>query len=274
MKLLITQDENLLKQYDTTLPPAPPCTKSHTCIALQNGGYYLAFLTGNGLTTKKKAQQVQIVCTKESLVFVLTDPTLIKTIESIQEREDTFTALFDFFLMLTAEDIDHLERLENAINELELGILSTEKPIKSAGGRIAVLRRQLLRTKMYYEHLDVMMECMQDAQNEFGQKACARFTAFTRRLEYLLRTVLELREYVTQVREAFQAKIDLEQNYIMKILTVLTAIFLPLSLIAGWYGMNIKMPEFGWDFGYGFVIALSIIVSILTFIVIKKKRWF
>ena len=43
-----------------------------------------------------------------------------------------------------------------------------------------------------------------------------------------------LREYGIQVRELFQAEIDIRQNRIMKILTIVTPIFLPLPLVAGW----------------------------------------
>ena len=54
------------------------------------------------------------------------------------------------------------------------------------------------------------------------------------------------------MREAYQAQLDYEQNQLMKAFTVLTAIFLPLSLIARWYGMNFSMPEYQWALGYPF----------------------
>ena len=72
-----------------------------------------------------------------------------------------------------------------------------------------------------------------------------------------------LREYSLQISEAYQTQIDIRQNIVMKVLTTVTAIFLPLSLIAGWYGMNFKhMPELCWRYGYHYVFLLSIIVVI------------
>ena len=61
----------------------------------------------------------------------------------------------------------------------------------------------------------------------------------------------------------------------MKILTVITTIFFPLTIIVGWYGMNFQsMPEFAWKYGYVYVIALSVaVVAVLTWIG-KKKKWF
>lgn len=84
-----------------------------------------------------------------------------------------------------------------------------------------------------------------------------------------------LREYCLQVRELFQAEIDIRQNRIMKILTIVTTIFLPLSLLAGWYGMNFTgMPELTWKYGYPAVIAVSIlVVAVCLWIMKKKKFW-
>jgi magnesium transporter len=76
------------------------------------------------------------------------------------------------------------------------------------------------------------------------------------------------------VREAYQAQVDIEQNQIMKTFTVITAVFFPLSLIAGWYGMNFQMPEFGWRLGYPYVIALSAAVCAVCVICFKLKKWF
>ena len=54
---------------------------------------------------------------------------------------------------------------------------------------------------------------------------------------------------------------DIAQNRIMKLLTIVTTIFMPLSLIAGWYGMNFtNMPELDWAYGYPAVIALCVVV--------------
>jgi magnesium transporter len=59
----------------------------------------------------------------------------------------------------------------------------------------------------------------------------------------------------------------------MKIFTVITSIFLPLTLLVGWYGMNLQMPEFNWPFGYPFVILLSVIVVIVSIVIFKRRKW-
>ena len=83
-----------------------------------------------------------------------------------------------------------------------------------------------------------------------------------------------LREYGIQVRELFQAEIDIRQNRIMRILTIVTTIFLPLPLVAGWYGMNVVHKlELTWKYGYPAVIAVSVLVVLICLWIMKKKKF-
>lgn len=77
-----------------------------------------------------------------------------------------------------------------------------------------------------------------------------------------------------QLRDVYQAKIDIRQNKVMSILTIVTTIFMPLTLIVGWYGMNVKMPEVGWSYSYPIIILASIAVTIIEILIFKKKKWF
>lgn len=84
-----------------------------------------------------------------------------------------------------------------------------------------------------------------------------------------------LREYTIQMREMYQSQIDVSQNQTMKVLTVLTAIFSPLTLITGWYGMNFcYMPETTWKYGYMVIILICMITVVVEIIYFKKKKWF
>ena len=60
----------------------------------------------------------------------------------------------------------------------------------------------------------------------------------------------------------------------MTLLTLVTSIFLPLTLIAGWYGMNFKyMPELQMRYAYPVVIAVSVAIVIGCLVWFKKKKW-
>ena len=84
-----------------------------------------------------------------------------------------------------------------------------------------------------------------------------------------------LRESCAQLQSLFQAEIDTRQNRIMQILTIVTTIFLPLTLLVGWYGMNfVGMPELTWKYGYPVVVIVSIVtVGISLWVCKKKKFW-
>ena len=220
------------------------------CIYLREG--VLAFLCG----TPQVAQEVLVA---------------FQTIEA--GRLTLPHLLFHFFQSLTGEDADKLEVIEQQIEELEEALITGEK--ENCIREIITLRRRLMRLKRYYEQLLAICEALEENENGLlPQKSLRYFRMMTGRVSRLCAAVLNLRDYVTQVREAYQAQVDINLNQIMKFFTVITTIFLPLTLIAGWYGMNLKMPEYGWAFGYPLVILLSIIVVVLCFIHFKKRRWF
>jgi magnesium transporter len=63
-------------------------------------------------------------------------------------------------------------------------------------------------------------------------------------------------------------------NEIMKVLTIIATLFMPLTFIAGIYGMNFKnMPELEWQWGYFIVLVLMVIITAIMFICFKKRKW-
>ena len=99
------------------------------------------------------------------------------------------------------------------------------------------------------------------------------FTFIDKKFDKLFNYILRTQEYLEHVREAYEAQIDIEQNKLMKFFTVITSIFLPLTLIAGWYGMNLQMPEFQWAHGYPVVIVLSVAIVGFMVYIFKKNKW-
>jgi magnesium transporter len=80
------------------------------------------------------------------------------------------------------------------------------------------------------------------------------------RLEYLQNTFLGL--------------INIEQNKIIKIFTVVSVVFMPPTLIASVYGMNFRvLPELTWEWGYPFAIGLMVASSLLTLLIFKRRKW-
>ena len=76
------------------------------------------------------------------------------------------------------------------------------------------------------------------------------------------------------LQNTFLGLVDMEQNRVIKIFTVVTVIFMPPTLIASAYGMNFKyMPELAKTWGYPFAILLMILSSTLTLLFFKRKKW-
>ncbi|MGE5629509.1 MAG: CorA family divalent cation transporter [Caulobacteraceae bacterium] len=174
---------------------------------------------------------------------------------------------------LTSMDNVILKELEARIAKLEEQVMENEH--KDFTKEIIELKKQLLFLKRYYEPLLDMAEALEENENKVIEGDALRYFAILKnRIERLNNNVLHLRDYMTQVREAYQAQVDISLNHIMKAFTVITAIFLPLSLIAGWYGMNFKnMPELNWAYGYPFAIGLSIAVVVISLFLFKKYKY-
>lgn len=76
------------------------------------------------------------------------------------------------------------------------------------------------------------------------------------------------------LQDTFLGLVNIEQNKIIKIFTVVNVIFLPPTLIASMYGMNFDvMPELHWRFGYLFSIGLMLIFTALILLIFKIKKW-
>ncbi len=76
------------------------------------------------------------------------------------------------------------------------------------------------------------------------------------------------------LQDTFMGLINIEQNKIIKIFTVLSVIFMPPTLIASVYGMNFRtMPELEWKMGFPYAIALMVISVAATLIFFKRKKW-
>lgn len=232
----------------------------------------------NSIDILQDTDQNGIYLRKNLLVFICEDKKLCQSIidnfNSKDCKENTLSKiLFDFFNLLTAKDTFQLESLEQEISNLEEELILSPK--HDGLKEIMILRKKLLRLKRYYEQLYEVAQNLERNENELlDKKILHEFRSLTGRIDRLMHSVLNLRDYLSQVREAYQSQIDINLNNVMKIFTVITAIFLPLSLIAGWYGMNFNMPEYQSPYGYPIVIGISVLVVGFCIFLFKKNHWF
>ena len=92
--------------------------------------------------------------------------------------------------------------------------------------------------------------------------------------ERLRDSTIAIADHTVQIRDVYNSHLEIKQNRIMTILTVVTTIFMPLTLIAGWYGMNFRyMPELDAIWGYPVIIFVSILIVVGSLLFFKKKKW-
>lgn len=163
------------------------------------------------------------------------------------------------------------ESIENTIMQMEEDILSMQKVTMTAN--IMKIRREITMLSHYFaQMMDIAEELQQDENDLFQKDQLHHIRIFADRVQRYEQSVQMLKDYIIQVRELQQSQYDLNLNRMMYVFTIVTIIFLPLTLIVGWYGMNFTtMPELTWRYGYLFVIALSLITIVGCIWYFKKK---
>ncbi len=87
-------------------------------------------------------------------------------------------------------------------------------------------------------------------------------------------TIETLRDMVTGMLDIYLSSVSNRLNAIMKVLTIIATIFIPLTFIVGVYGMNFKyMPELEWRFGYPMIWLIMLAIGISMLILFRKKNW-
>lgn len=82
-------------------------------------------------------------------------------------------------------------------------------------------------------------------------------------------------EMTNEIRENYESYSSYRMNSVMQVLTLVSVIFVPLTFIAGVYGMNFDyMPELKWHYGYFICLFIMLIIAIGLIIFFKKKHWF
>ncbi|MGN0521872.1 MAG: CorA family divalent cation transporter [Eubacterium sp.] len=175
---------------------------------------------------------------------------------------------------LILRDNHSLELAEIKINSLEEMVLKSRAD-KDFNLKLLNMKKELLALRGYYEQLIDIGEALRENENDlFDKEELKSFKIFTDKAVRLKENVDLLRSSVVHLWDAYQAYLDMKLSQTMKIFTLVTTIFFPLTLIVGWYGMNFKyMPELNWRYGYVFVICLSAVVVGVLFLWFKKKKW-
>jgi magnesium transporter len=90
----------------------------------------------------------------------------------------------------------------------------------------------------------------------------------------IIETLDSLRDLTSSMMDLYLSSVSLKMNEIMKVLTIFSALFIPLTFFAGVYGMNFKfLPELEWHWGYAMFWFICISATILMLFYFRKKKW-
>lgn len=138
------------------------------------------------------------------------------------------------------------------------------------------IKKKLLMLHNYYEQILDIAEALEENENDiFEDDQLMYVSNLSNKVTRLREDVDSLDNMADHLQDAYSSALDLKLNHTMKIFTVITTIFFPLTIIVGWYGMNFThMPELTWRYGYIYVIVFSLITILTLLIIGKKKKWF
>ena len=217
--------------------------------------------------------------TREQLIFMDDCGYVRRLLDEMQDYQMTDVSspslqLFDVMEYLLKEDVIFLQQYDDSLTRLEEGLLKRET--EEFDVSLLAPRKDLSALSAYYEQLSDMGETLQqDAAERGNERDSLLFGLFSDKAGRLYSTVQMMKEYSMQLREMHQTQVDIRQNEIMKFLTIVTTVFMPLSLIAGWYGMNfVSMPELKFPYGYAVICILCLLIVAVEIWFFKRKKWF
>lgn len=193
----------------------------------------------------------------------------------IHEIEKSALLIEDKILKSTVLTSDALRGLSKKEKEKYVSERKTKVSPEVYMRDIVNLRKQLQFIKRYFEPTSDVIEMLEADESELIPEFYDKyFLKLSLKADRNSNSLINLREYIAQVREAWQSQVDLDLNNRMNFLTIVSVIFMPLTLIAGWYGMNFKyMPELNWKYGYVFVAVISILVLTFSIYWLRKNKY-
>ncbi len=203
--------------------------------------------------------------------------TFNETIKKIYANTKSFPSGYHVLVTLLETrveyDADMIEELTDQITSLSK-TLNTEDDLD---------QDILIQIKDMQEKVMIIRQNIMDKQRVVSNllKSPLIPQDLVQRLTMVIKDINSLFEYIRfgfdrldYLQDTFLGLVNLQQNKIIKIFTVVSVIFMPPTLVASLYGMNFKyMPELDWKYGYLFSILLMILFSLAVLLFFRRKKW-
>lgn len=280
-----SQKEELLMQSVCRLEPA-----YWVGVKLLEGHLYGTFCFHKNTDAKKRAisaaflldeQEFLLVALKdeEGMLKQMREYLSEKASEDPNQMEEGLEAVFDSILKQGQQKIEEMEKY---LIEMEREIVggrinrNRNRSIFECKRLLTVWKNDYARFLDLIEGINGLEEKKKETQGQIlNEESACYFRIYENKLKHLTEETQFLYEELVRIREALDAALSYEQNRIMKVFTTVTTVFMPLTLITGWYGMNFeRMPELHWQYGYVFVGVISILVILVCIWFFRRKKLF
>ena len=197
-------------------------------------------------------------------------------IENHSGRIRTRGADYLFFALIDAI-VDHyflvLDTLSAQLDSLELEIY--REPHPDTLYKIQQMRKDVIKIRGWMAPVRELIARLIETESPLISKDTRLFLRDIHDHTIEINETLHIqREMSFGLMEIYMSNVSNKMNEVMKVLTIMASIFIPLTFLAGIYGMNFRhMPELEWEYGYYGVLGLMLGIFILMIIYFKRKGW-
>jgi magnesium transporter len=167
-----------------------------------------------------------------------------------------------------------LERIEEQIEPLEDTIVTA--PRADTARNLHELKRKLLLIRRAVWPLREVITAIEKEESPLIHRSTRLYLRdIYEHTVQVIDTIETFRDLVSGLHDIYLSTVSNNMNAIMKVLTIIATIFIPLTFIAGIYGMNFQfMPELSWRWGYPLVVGIMFIVALGMVFYFKRRKWF
>jgi magnesium transporter len=166
-----------------------------------------------------------------------------------------------------------LENLGDQLEDLEQQIF--EKPARDLVEKNQLIRKNILALRKALIPTQEAINALIKTKPDLIDKNTFRY--FADILDHVVQSIDYLdtyRDISTEIKESYLSNITYRMNQVIKLLTIITTIFIPLTFIAGIYGMNFRyMPELEWKYGYFIILGIMLLILIGMLIYFRRRKW-
>jgi magnesium transporter len=167
-----------------------------------------------------------------------------------------------------------LDKIGNQIDEIEEDIYTDTA--EETFHKIQSIKKELIfLRKAVYPLREALSKVVKGETSFVEEENLRYFSDVYDHTVHLIDSLETYKDLTSSLLDVHMNTMNNRMNEVMKLLTIITTIFIPLSFIAGVYGMNFRiMPELEWEYGYPAVLGFMAVVTIGMVYYFKRKKWF